>query len=119
LNRRFELVPTGAGVLRGRGQFAFRLCDHRGAPTVHVLFGKRDVPAVRRSARRSPCFAVEHQRQQPAHLRLGWHPLPQHAREPERFVGQAPRPRIGTGGVLPTAAVGGVDGVEHRIEPLR
>ena len=118
LNRRFELEPAGACVRRGRGQRALRLCDHRRRPLPGVLLGKRDVSAFRRSSRRAPRLAVEHQGEQAPHLGLRRQPLRQHAREPDRFVGEAPSPRIGAGGALPAAAVGGVDRFEDGLEPL-
>ncbi len=55
----------------------------------------------------------------PAHFGFVGQARPQHARQPDRLVGEAPGSRIDPSGVLPPAAVGGIDRAEDRLEPLR
>ncbi len=62
---------------------------------------------------------MEHQREQAAGLGLVRREPRNEAPEPDRFLGQAPTPRIRAGHVIPATAEGRVDGLEHRSEAER
>ncbi len=119
LDRRLELEPAQAALHRDFSELRLRLVDDRGGPKTRILRRQRHEPAVRGAARRPARLAVKHEREQPAHLGLLRQAGAQHAREPDRLVGEPPGPRIDAGRVLPRVAVGAVDRVEHGFQPLR
>ena len=62
---------------------------------------------------------MKHQRQQSVDLRLLGHLIAQYSREPDRLFGKTDSAAVRACGILPAAAVRGVDRIEHRFQALR
>ena len=61
---------------------------------------------------------VQHQRQQAERLALIGQQRGEQPPQPDRLVGQVAPPCIGAFGIGPALGIGGIDRIEHRIEPL-
>src|SRR5262249_2632 len=110
LDGRFELkaaTPTVPGCF---GKMCFRFCNPWQAPLVRVLLGERDVTAVSTTARGSASFAVEHEGQEPPHLRFLGHEVEKDPREPEGLLGEIAAALIGTPHIVPSDPERGIDG---------
>src|SRR5215472_3981630 len=118
LNCGFELKSAGTTLLRRLGKVTFRLFDQWKRPLPRVLPRKRNVPAVRPSARTPPRLAVEHESQQTSNLRFRWHQVQKDTAEPDRFLRQVPPALVDARHVIPADAETGINSFEHRVEPL-
>src|SRR5262249_1926705 len=119
LNCGSELKSTGTHLLRRLGKVTFRLFNQWTRPLPRVLLRKRNVPAVRPSARPPPRLAVEHESQQTSNLRFRGHLLQEDTAEPDRFLRQAPPSLVDARHVIPADAETGINSFEYSVEALR
>ena len=83
-----------------------------------VLLGERHVVAGGAAPGAAPRFGVEHQREQPERLGLVRHQRHHEPPEPDRLLAEIAAARFGAGGIGPAFGEGGVDRLQHRVEPL-
>src|SRR5215469_12566942 len=119
LNCGFELKSAGTTLLRRLGKVTFRLFDQWKRPLPRVLLRKRNVPAVRPSARPPPRLAVEHESQQTSNLRFRGHLLQEDTADPDRFLRQVPPSLVDARHVIPADAETCINSFKHSVEPLR
>jgi hypothetical protein len=74
--------------------------------------------AIGPSPRRPPRLAVEHQGKEAERLGLVGRELHRQPRKPDRLIGEACQPRVGTGDVVPGGTIGRVDRGQYRRQPL-
>ena len=95
------------------------LGDHRGVPEPRVLPAERHVGAVGVAAGRPARLGVQHQREEAERLGRLRQQAGDEAREVDRLAGQVAAGGVGAVGVGPALGEGGVDRLEHRVEPRR
>jgi hypothetical protein len=82
-----------------------------------VLLGQRHVVAAGCAPGTTARVRMQHQRKQAERLRLLRQQLGDEPRQVQGFVGEIAAGDIGAAGIGPAFAEGGVDGVEHGVEP--
>ena len=82
-----------------------------------ILLGKRHVLAIGIAPRATSGFRVKHQGEQTQRFRFLRQQLGHQPRQKQGFLGEVAADDIGPARIGPTFREGGVDGVQHRVEP--
>ena len=119
LHGRLELVAADdAAIVAARRSSASASSISGVVPQRAFLLGQRHIVAVGVAPRGAARLGKQHQRQQAERLRLVRHQRGHQPAEPDAFVGEVAAPRLGAGRIGPAFGEGGVDRLQHGVQPL-